>query len=198
MVEKKVEPDLPKIKPVRRQIKESRRPMLAAAAVLVMVGLGVLAVKTDAPKQWYNLIYTKFHKAQRPHAPAPAAAGPAPPAPVPIVEKKAEPVKPAKMHALTMTKRRTAVMKKAPQIVQKPASPAKEKKLATQKFYLPGVPSPKLAASKIDRSAPLPEAKEAAIGPSDGQEEKVQLGKSAKGAKDSGNADWKKQASWGD
>lgn len=177
------EPDLPKIKPVRKQLMDTRKPVLVAAVILVMAGLALLAVKTNAPKQWFNLIASKFHKEKK--------------MPAPVAEKKLEPVKPASA-PIAVKIQPKASEKKAPQTAQKPAAPEKEKTLATQKFYLPGVPSPKLTSSKIDSSSPLPEAKEETPPPFDDEEDKVNYGKNAKGDMDSGNEDWKKQASWGD
>ena len=69
--------------------------------------------------------------------------------------------------------------------------------MPTQKFYLPGVPSPKLAAGRVNKSEPLPQTLEETP-PADEPEEKVSYGKNAKGGKASGNEDWRKQASWGD
>ena len=207
--------DLSKIKPVRKQLKESLRPVLATAAVLVMVGLGVLAVKTDAPKKWFDLFQARFHKTEKipvQAAPAPVATAPATPAPVAV--KQSAPAKPASLPGIPPMTKRKAEAKKEPQAAKAPhalsgvegaAAPEKDKKLATQKFYLPGVPSPKLAASKIDRATPLPaspaggpEAEAEAAAPEEPEEKAVSYGKSAKGAKSSGNEDWKKQASWGD
>ncbi|OGR88085.1 MAG: hypothetical protein A3A86_00430 [Elusimicrobia bacterium RIFCSPLOWO2_01_FULL_60_11] len=186
--------DLSKIKPLSRQPKASRAPALVAAVVLVIAGLAFLAVKTNAPRQWFNLIAAKFHKTEK----IPAAAKPE----VAVGATHASPVqtlapaKPAPLPIITKAQPKTTAIK-APVVAQKPATPEEQKKLATQKFYLPGVPSPKLAAAKVNKSEPLPEVAEEAA-PADEPEEKVNYGKSAKGAKGSGNADWMKQASWGD
>ena len=175
-----------------------RKPALIAASLLVAAGLTFLAVKTGKPKIWFDMIASKFHKKEAP-------------APAPVADAPAEPVNPMPAPGVAQRKRNPAVKRDdpvvavavmpEPELEPEPEpepiaqrTPEGEKELATQKFYLPGVPSPKLSSSRFDASQPLPV--EDPLVPAI-EKEKPKEVKKSESKKRSEKSDWVNEASWG-
>ncbi len=190
-----------------------RKPAIALVLVLIIGVLTAWGIKSGKLKVWKEAVMTMIHPKKPeiqeavPTIPSPETAKPAPLKPIresaPHAEKKV-PVK-AKVAALprpAVKKVEPAVAVPEPVAPPKPAveetpkmSPEEEKELQSQKFYLPGVPSPNLSKARVDNSAPLPETKEEVPAPA--KKEKAPQDKAAKSDKKAGS-DWMNQPGWGE
>lgn len=185
--------------PLIRQRKNFLKPVLISGALTLLLGFSYWGIQSGRFQGWKNVIASKFHKEK----PVPQASLPAkePPA---MPETISVPAVPQKVVHFQTPKKE--IPRRVPRIEKRtlPAPPPQEKipvktpeeqkELENQKFFLPGVPSPKLSTSKVDMEAPLPEPKnEKPLPVNIPQEEVKRNAPSASPEK----SDWKNQADWG-
>ena len=168
---------------VKRIPKVPKVPVFIALGLLIAGGFAFWAVKNGKIADWKNRLVMKFHREKV-----------ITPAPLPVVSAPTH----RERHKRTRNKETKALAelpRPAEKKQEKPEKPApEEKELENQKFFLPGVPSPKLSAVKIRNDAPTPRTEnKKAIPENQTQEERKNEKPNPKTAK----SDWMNQSDWG-